>query len=75
MPEPQGYELELVFKLKYKADPYHYVSDDPSENITPYVCARIDAEAFANDPDAAFAKFLEDANTEITVAPIIRYEP
>jgi hypothetical protein len=65
----EGFELEVTFKLKYKANPKNYDTDDP------YLMARIDAEAFADDPDAAFSRFAESDETEITVAPVVRYEP
>lgn len=70
----EGYELEVIFKLKYKADPAHYDVEDTNPDVLPYKMARVDAEAFVEDPDAAFAKFVSSNETEITVAPVVHFD-
>lgn len=70
----EGIELEVVFKIKYKADPKQYVlySDD-GEEPDAYEMSRIDAENFVNDPELLFERLVSSSESEITVAPVCRF--
>lgn len=75
----EGFELEVVFKLRYFAKPENYMLYLESENLeitdqTPYLMAAIDASNFAADPEMLFERLVTTSDSEITVAPIVRLD-
>lgn len=71
----ENFELEVTFKLKYQAKPEDYFETHGEiGEETPYRMARIDAQNFYDDPELLLERFVSSDKSELTVAPVMRFE-